>query len=78
MGVINDIEDLGAEKGFKLIHWNVRSLLKKIDQMRAVLADSPLDIITISESWLKPHLHTGLISIQGFEVLRQDRDANFK
>ena len=78
MAEISDIAGLNAQKGFKLLHWNVRSLLKKIDQIRTLVADSPLDIITISESWLKSHLNTSLISIQGFEVLRLDRGGQSK
>ena len=78
MEVISDIEALNAEKGLKLVHWNVRSLVKKIDQLRALIADSPIDIITISESWLKSHLHSSLVSIQGFEVLRLDRGTQAK
>ena len=41
--------------------------------MRTLVADSPIDVITISESWLRPHLHLNLTSIDGFEIFRQDR-----
>ena len=73
-----DINSLNAEKGFKLIHWNVRSVVKKIDQIRALTTDSPIDVITMSESWLKQHLHSGLISIEGYETFRQDRGSKFR
>ena len=73
MGVIRDVDGLNIVKGLKLVHWNVRSVLKKIDQMRTLLSDSTIDVITVSESWLKSHLHSNLVSIQGFEVFRQDR-----
>ena len=76
MGVINNVNGLSAEKGFKIVHWNVCSLLKKIDQLRSLLTDSPLDIIPISESWLKSPLNSGLI--RGFEVLGQDRGVQLK
>ena len=75
---IRGIDELSAVKGLKMVHWNVRSMPKKIDQMRALVADSPIDILTISESWLKPHLHTNLISISGFDVFRQDRSTKPK
>ena len=52
MEVITGMESLGAVKGFKMVHWNVRSVLKKIDQIRTILVDSPLDVITLSETWL--------------------------
>ena len=75
---IKDIHGLGAEKGFKLVHWNVRSLVKKIDQLRTLIVDSPIDVLTISESWLKSHLHSNIISVSGFEVFRQDRGVKPK
>ena len=72
---IHDINSLNEEKGFKLIHWNVCSVVKKIDQIRVLAVNSPIDVITMSESWLKQHLHTELVSIKGFEIFRQDRGA---
>ena len=70
---ISSIADLGKEKGVKILHWNVRSIIRKIDQVRMLLANSTIDVVMISESWLKPHLHSGLVSIDGFQVFRQDR-----
>ena len=60
-------------KGLKLVHLNVRSLLKKMDQVRLLLRDSEVDILSISETWLKTHLHSNLVSIQGYKLYRQDR-----
>ena len=70
---IHNINSLNAEKGFKLVHWNVCSSIKKIDQIRALALNSPIDVLLISESWLKHHLHADLVSINEFEVFRQDR-----
>ena len=69
----SSIADLDKEKGVKVLHWNVRSIVRKIDQIRILLANSTIDVVTISESWLKPHLHSNLVAIEGFQVLRQDR-----
>ena len=73
MAVTNTIHSLNDLKGIKLLHWNVRSIIRKIDQIKILLDDSPIDIITISESWLKPHLHSRLLAIDGFQMYRQDR-----
>ena len=78
MEVTYDLDDLGREKGIKLVHWNVRSILKKIDQIRTILVDSPIDIITVSETWLRRHLNTKLVTIEGFETFRQDRTSKSK
>ena len=71
-------ESLNVVKGFKLAHLNVRSIVKKMDQIRVLLAGSSIDIFTISESWLKPHLSTNLIGLEGYQVFRLDRRAENK
>ena len=60
-------------KGFKVVHLNVRSLLKKVDQIRLITEGSEVDVITISETWLKPHLNSTLVSLDGYQTIRQDR-----
>ena len=70
---ITCFDELSQAKGLKITHINVRSIIKKIDQIRLLLADSKIDVLTVSETWLKPHLHSDLISIQGFSELRLDR-----
>ena len=78
MDTITDLSALGATKGLKIVHLNVRSIIKKVDQLRLYLTDSNIDIVTISESWLKSYAHSNLVSIPGFELLRQDRAAQVK
>ena len=46
------LDDLSKTKGFKLLHMNVRSQSKKMDQIRLMLHGTDLDVITISETWL--------------------------
>ena len=64
---------LGAAKGFKMAHLNVRSIIKEMDQIKLQLLNSSIDIFTISETWLKPHLQTQLVELDGFKVYRLDR-----
>ena len=71
-------QDLGKYKGFKLVHCNVRSLVKKIDQIRLLVEGSNIDIFTISETWLKQHLSTLLVRIDGYQSFRQDRKSRLK
>ena len=78
MANIIDFQTLGEAKGVKMVHLNVRSIVKKIDQLRILLNGSKIDILTISESWLKPHIHSDLVSISGFEHLRLDRSTKIK
>ena len=67
---------LNAAKGFKIVHLNIRSLLKKIDQLRVILEGSTVDIFTLSETWLNDKIDSQLLHIQGYNVLRQDRGAS--
>ena len=69
-------ESLSKVNGFKLGHLNVRSLLKKIDQIRLLLEDTQLDILKITETWVKPYAHSDLITIKDFRAFRLDRNVN--
>ena len=72
------LEDLGGYKGVKMVHCNIRSLVKKIDQVKLLVEGSGIDIITISETWLKQHLNTSLFNLEGYYAFRQDRNQRLK
>ena len=72
---INSFGDLNGVKGFKLVHTNVRSLPKKIDQLRVLLLDSRIDVVTISETWLNASVTLPEVEIGGFLAYRQDRES---
>ena len=55
------------------MHFNIRSLTKKIDQCRILFDGSNIDVITVSETWLKSNTPTEAISINGFQCTRLDR-----
>ena len=71
---VDNFEALSLLKGFKLVHMNVRSLSKKIDQIKLLLADSNLDVITMSETWLSDSVHSGTVTLDNYVMYRQDRD----
>ena len=71
-------DELSAIKGFKMFHLNVRSIVKKIDQIRILLQKTTMDIFTFSETWLKPHLYSALFNIDGYTLHRQDRAVKTK
>ena len=60
-------------KGLKLVHINIRSLFPKIDQLRIILENSPIDIITLSETWLNTSVDSKMVDIKGFKLFRLDR-----
>ena len=73
MVVLNTFDELNAVKGFKETHLNVRSILKEIDQLRVLLFDSEVDVLTFSETWLKPHISSELLELEGYHLYRVDR-----
>ena len=52
---------------------NVRSLLPKIDELCAFVSSTPIDIIAITESWLNEDIDNNILSINAFNIHRNDR-----
>ena len=75
---LKDLRSLNKSKGFKVLHLNIRSLHKKIDQLQLLLQGSNIDVFTISETWLKEHLSSQLYSLQNYTLFRQDRSSGLK
>ena len=70
---INNFQALGKAKGIKLVHMNVRSLFPKVDQLRAILFQNKIDILTLSETWLNSKYDDHMIQIQDYTHYRLDR-----
>ena len=60
-------------KGLNVMFWNVRSLPNKLDTIRYETNNINPDIMNISESWLHSNIENNEISIQGYDLVRQDR-----
>ena len=54
---------------------NVRSLLPKIDELCAFVSSTPIDIIAITESWLNEDIDNNILSVNGFNIHRNDRST---
>lgn len=59
-------------------HFNAQSMLPqrrsdKFDEIRNILSDKVLDIVGVSETWLKSYHTNAMISIPDFKVYRNDR-----
>ena len=70
---ISSFQDLNKAKGFKLVHLNIRSLYDTIDQLRATLYNSSVNVITLSETWLRKGVSDSMIKIEGYRTFRLDR-----
>jgi len=53
-------------KGLHAIHLNIRSLLPKIDQLRAWLSYINPNIITLSETWLTNSTTDAIIHLENY------------
>ncbi|XP_028403934.1 uncharacterized protein LOC114526522 [Dendronephthya gigantea] len=47
--------------------------MAKLDSLKLLLAKKPIDILTVSESWLKPSILDSEVSIDGYSCVRKDR-----
>ena len=65
---VNDLQ------GFVMAHLNIASLPKHIDELRLQLTKKPLDILSINETRLDDTINDGLIHLNGYDILRKDRN----
>ena len=76
---ISSIEDKWlpfSNRGLHFLHINVNSLLSKIDELREIAKKSKAVVIGISESKLDKSVLDGEVSIDGYEMIRSDRDRH--
>ena len=59
-----------------IIHYNARSLLPKLDELRAVCEATKPDIICIVETWLDDSISDNDISLTDYQVFRRDRNRH--
>ena len=68
-----------VKKGFKIVHLNIRSLSKHLDEVYLNLAG--FDIIALTETWLHANIPNSMLHINDYNILRYDRvsiDASVK
>ena len=80
--VFNNVSDLNPKSpktahGLKFAHLNIRSLnsvtLNKIVQVRILLESKAIDVLALSETWLKPNVSNEEVCIDGYTLYRKDR-----
>ena len=55
-------------KGFSIMHLNIASLIKHIDQLRTILLDKPCHILSINETRLSENIDDGFVKIDGYDI----------
>ena len=64
------------KRGLHLIHLNINSLLSKIDELREIARKTRAKVISITESKLDGLVLDGEINIDGYELVRSDRNRH--
>ena len=60
-------------RGFKLAALNVRSLVIHIDELRVLLATSPIDVLATNETWLDSTISDNDVYIPGYDIIGRGR-----
>ena len=62
--------------GLRILYYNARSLLPKMDELRAVNEASKPDIVCIVETWLDGDITDGELLLPNFQLFRRDRNRH--
>ena len=71
---INLSDFLPSGRGFKITSLNINSLVKHIDELRILLDDRSIDILSINETKLDGSIKSCEVQIPGYEFIRSDRN----
>ena len=61
---------------FSVLSFNARSLLPKMDNLRAVCASGCYDFITVTETWLSADVLDRELYLPGYTIIRRDRNRH--
>ena len=81
---VDDLDEVLSEdkwnilnkRGLHMIHLNINSVLSKIEELRVVARKSKAAIIGVTESKLDATILDGEVNIDGYEVIRSDRNRH--
>lgn len=65
-----------SQKGIKIAHFNVRSIMPKLESVKIWLEEKELDIVTFNETWLTKNISNSQIDLPDYTIIRQDRKLN--
>ena len=63
-------------KSFSILYFNSRSLLPKLNELHLIAQAYSPSIICISETWLCPDITNCELSVQGYQLVRLDRNRS--
>ena len=62
------------KKGLKVAHLNICSLKNKVIELSKIMFENDLHIVAISETHLDDSIDNSVVSIQGYNIIRLDRN----
>ena len=72
----NISDSLPPGRGFKIAGLNIKSLTKHIDELRILLDDYSIGILSLNETKLDESIKSCELHNQGYELIRHDKDRN--
>ncbi len=72
----NPLNFLNNIKGLRVASLNVNSMVKHIDELRILLESKPTDILLINKSKIDDTVPDNEIYINGYNIIRNDRNRN--
>jgi hypothetical protein len=64
---------LCIEKGLRICHLNIRSLVNKIDEIRVFCETHKPHVLCLNETWLDTSIADGEIQLDGYSHIRRDK-----
>lgn len=65
-----------AAGGLSVLYTNCRSLLRNLDDLRAMVAIAQPDVIALCETWLGPEIRSCEVGLPSYSLVRHDRSRH--
>ena len=63
-----------GKKGYHFAHFNIRSLIPKLDEVRSFVQRTKAAVVALSETWLDGTVQDAEIEVNGYSIVRADRN----
>lgn len=71
---VTSLDQMVGQRGLRMAHLNIRSLKANIASLRIEMEKEPVDLLGISETWLKEGDEKVEYALGGYDVICQNRE----
>ena len=64
------------QTGFKVLHFNISSLISNLSELIHIVHDLNIDVISLNETRLDVHIYNDELKIPEYKLFRKDRNRN--